>query len=181
MLALSLPTARPSSPRLASDPAPCIGRLIIKTLAPRDLPAVVAHFLAFELVDRCQRFHGARSDDALAAYVSGLDLERTILIGAREVMTGRIVGLAEAHLDDAQRPATAELSVSVLAPWRDAGLGRRLVRRALDIAFQCGARGARFHFSPDTRAMIRILKALGARVDLLRGEATVEGQLPLAA
>lgn len=156
-------------------------RLVIRSLVARDLPAVEAHLLALELVDRCQRFHACRSDAALAAYVAGLDLERVILIGAFDPRNGALVGLAEAHLDDAQRPASAELSVSVLAPWRNAGLGRRLVRRALAVAFRCGVRSARFELAPDNRPMCRLLQALGARIDPLRGVAAIPCDLPLAA
>jgi ribosomal protein S18 acetylase RimI-like enzyme len=161
-------------------PSPA-GRLIIRPLVPRDLPAVEAHLLALELVDRCQRFQGCKSDAALAAYVAGLDLERVILIGAFDPGSGALVGLAEAHLDDAQRPAAAELSVSVLAPWRDAGLGRRLVREALAAAFRCGARSARFELAPDNRPMHRLLQALGAQIDPLRRQAVIHANLPLAA
>jgi len=171
----------------AAPPAPARGvlppaaRLIIRPLVLRDLPAVEAHLLALELVDRCQRFRACRSDAALAAYVAGLDLERVILIGAFDPRSGALVGLAEAHLDDAQRPASAELSVSVLAPWRNAGLGRRLVRQALEVAFRCGARAARFEFSTSNRPLIGLLQALGARIDPLRGVAAIHCDLPLAA
>ena len=85
--------------------------------------------------------------------------------------------MAEAHLDDAQRPASAELSVSVLAPWRAAGLGRQ----ALEVAFRCGARAARFKFSPSDRPLIRLLQALDARIDPLRGVAAIHRDLSLAA
>jgi ribosomal protein S18 acetylase RimI-like enzyme len=156
-------------------------RLVIRPLVPRDLPAVEAHFLELELVDRCQRFHACKSDAALAAYVAGLDLERVILIGAFDPMSGALVGLAEAHLDDARRPTAAELSASVLAPWRDAGLGRRLVRQALEVAFRCGADTARFEVAPDNRPMRRLLQALGAQLDPRRGAAVIGSGLPLAA
>lgn len=176
-----LPTLTPTRAVEAPATLPGRARLVIRLLVPRDLPAVEAHFLALDLLDRCQRFHACRSDAALAAYVNGLDLERVILIGAFDAWCGALVGLAEAHLDDAQRPAAAELSVSVLAPWREAGLGRRLVREALAAAFRCGARSARFELAPDNRPMRRLLQALGAQIDSRRGKAVIHADLPLAA
>jgi ribosomal protein S18 acetylase RimI-like enzyme len=173
--------ALPAPARGVPGVLPPAARLMIRPLVLRDLPAVEAHFLALELVDRCQRFRACVGDAALASYVAGLDLERVILIGAFDLRSGALVGLAEAHLDDAQRPASAELSVSVLASWRNAGLGRRLVRQALEVAFRCGARAARFEFSTSNRPLIRLLQALGARIDPLRGVAAIHRDLSLAA
>ncbi len=75
---------------------------------------------------------------------------------------GRLVGLAEAHpVVDA--PRAVEAAVSVHPYHRREGLGRRLLARALWLAFDEGAEAAVFLFAPENRAVARLAASLGAR------------------
>jgi ribosomal protein S18 acetylase RimI-like enzyme len=154
--------------------------LTCRRLGEGDRRVILEHFLALGVADRQRRFHALRSDEALARYVLALDLARVALIG---VLDGRgiLVGLAEAHLDDPARPLEAEISVSVLEGWRRVGLGRRLVGEALACAFSRGAVRATLVFTPDNQPLVRLLRGLGARIEVLRGRATLEQALPQAA
>ena len=157
------------------------GRPAIRRLGRRDLPAIEAHLLALGPTDRHARFHACLGDAAIAGYVRRIDFGRMILVGAVDGPSGRIVGLAEAHLDDPLAPAVAEISVSVLESERGRGIGRRLVARAVDLAFGRGAGRAEFFFSPDNRALARLVGALGGRVQAARGHACIDRPPPFAA
>jgi GNAT superfamily N-acetyltransferase len=136
----------------------------VRPLGEADRPAILAHFLALDARDRALRFHAGRSDDTLARYVAGIDFARMLLAGAQGPADGRLLALAEAHLDDAHAPSCAELAVSVLADCRREGLGRRVVAHALRLAAARGARRAEFFYGADNRPLIRLVRSLGARI-----------------
>lgn len=57
------------------------------------------------------------------------------------------------------------MAVSVHAPHRRRGLGRRLLGAALAAAFEArGAEAAEFLFDPGNRPVIHLVRALGAQV-----------------
>jgi GNAT superfamily N-acetyltransferase len=153
----------------------------VRRLGHRDLPAIEEHLLALDLTDRHARFHACLGDAAIAGYVRRIDFGRMILVGAFDGPGGRIVGLAEAHLDDPRAPAAAEVSVSVLESERGRGIGRRLVARAIDLAVERGAGRAEFFFNPGNRALARLVGALGGRVQAARGHACIDRPPPSAA
>ena len=146
------------------DPSAKIGRsaqeLILRRLGPEHLPAIAAHLLALSDGDRHRRFHDLLDDEAIAAYVGRVDFARMILVGAFDA-GDRLVALAEAHLDSAEAPVSAEVSVSVLPDHRSQGLGRLLTAVALDAAAARGSRQAEFHFQPGNRAVGRLVQELG--------------------
>ncbi|HET6519537.1 MAG TPA: GNAT family N-acetyltransferase [Geminicoccaceae bacterium] len=153
----------------------------VRRLGRHDLPAIEEHLLALGPMDRHGRFHACLGDAAIAGYVRRIDFGRMILVGAVGGPGGRIVGLAEAHLDGPLAPAAAEVSVSVLPSERRRGIGRRLVARAVDLAFERGAGRAEFVFNPDNRALARLVGALGGRVQAARGHACIDRPRPFAA
>jgi ribosomal protein S18 acetylase RimI-like enzyme len=127
-----------------------------------DLPGVERHLLALGPADRRKRFLSPADDGAIARYAAGLDPVRATLVGAAGP-GGRLVGIAEAHpVVDA--PRTVEAAVSVHPYHRREGLGRRLVARALSIAFAEGAEAAVFLFAPENRAVAGLARSLGARL-----------------
>jgi ribosomal protein S18 acetylase RimI-like enzyme len=133
----------------------------IRRLGRGDLPAVERHLLALGPADRRKRFLSPADDDAIARYVSRLDPGRAVLVGAAGP-DGRLAGIAEAHpVVDA--PRAVEVAVSVHPYHRREGLGRRLVGRALLLAFAGGAEAAVFHFAPENRALAGLAGTLGAR------------------
>jgi GNAT superfamily N-acetyltransferase len=142
---------------------PCPAQeLVIRRLKAADLPAIEAHLLALDPAGRASRFHVPLCDDAVRAYARRLDCERMILIGAFDPDSGCVIGLAEAHLDDADGPHFAEVSVSVLTRHRNRGIGRLLVAVALDAAAARGAQRAEFYYQAGNRAITHLVRDLGA-------------------
>jgi ribosomal protein S18 acetylase RimI-like enzyme len=132
--------------------------LRVRQLTGSDLPAIERHLLRLGPPDRQARFLGNRADEVIRAYAHQLDPSRMILVGAFDP-SRRLVGLAEAHPDD----TTAEVGVSIDAAFRRRGLGRSLVWHALALAFEHGVEAAEFVFSPDNRAIVRLVQTFGGR------------------
>lgn len=153
--------------------------LVVRRLKAADLPAVEAHLLSLDPADRHGRFHAFLGDDAIRDYVDGIDFQRMILAGAFEEDGGRLVGLAEAHLDAAAAPLCAETSVSVLTSHRGQGIGRLLTAVVLDAAAARGTRRADFYYQTGNRALARLVRALGAPIATAPGFAALA--LPLGA
>jgi GNAT superfamily N-acetyltransferase len=165
--------------RDAPPAPPCPAQeLVIRRLRPADLPAVEAHLLALSSSDRASRFHALLGDDAVHAYVRRIDFERMILVGAFDLDSERLIGLAEAHLDDDALPLRAEVSITVVASHRGRGIGRLLVAVALDDAAARGTRRAEFYYQTGNRAVARLVRDLGAPVAAAPGFASLA--LPLA-
>lgn len=162
------------------DPTAKIGRsaqeLILRRLGPDHLPAIEAHLLALSAGDRHRRFHALLDDEAIGAYVGRVNFGCMILVGAFDA-GDRLVALAEAHLDSAEAPVSAEVSVSVLQDHRGQGLGRLLTAVALDAAAARGSRQAELHFQPGNRAVGRLVHELGRPITAAPGFAVLA--LPL--
>ena len=152
--------------------------LVIRRLTAGDAPAIEAHLLALEPVDRHSRFHALLGDEAVLTYARRIDFERMILIGAFDVESESLIGLAEAHLDNAAQPLRTEVSVSVLASRRGQSIGRLLVAVALDAAATRGARCADFYYRTGNRAIGRLVRDLGTPIATALGHASLA--LPLA-
>ena len=151
----------------------------IVRLGRRDLPEVERHLLALGPADRRKRFLSPADDGAIARYVSRLDPDRAVLVGAAG-LDGRLVGIAEAHpVVDA--PRTVEVAVSVHPYHRREGLGRRLVARTVSIAFAEGAEAAVFRFAPANLALAGLAGALGARFPAPGRALLLAGALPVGA
>ena len=154
-------------------------------LGRHDLAAVEQNLLALGPADRRKRFLSPADDGAIARYVARLDPDRVVLVGAADP-DGRLIGIAEAHpVVDA--PRTVEVAVAVHPYHRREGHGRRLVARALSLAFVGGAEAAVFLFAPENRALAGLAGALGARFPspgralLLAGALRVPSAAPDAA
>ena len=154
----------------------------ILRLGRDDLPEVERHLLALGPADRRKRFLAPADDRAVARYVEQLDPDRTFLVGAASP-EGRLVGIAEAH-PVVNAPRTVQAAVSVHPYHRREGLGRRLLARALTLAFAEGAEAAEFQFAPENRAIAGLASTLGARFPapgralLLAGSARVGTATP---
>jgi ribosomal protein S18 acetylase RimI-like enzyme len=134
--------------------------LRLRPLGATDLAAVERHLLALAPADRRARFLGDPSDAVIAAHARGLDPSTPILIGAIDG-SACLIGLAEAHLCDAQR--IVEVAVSVDVAFRRRGVGRRLVARILALAFARGAESAEFVTAPDNHALACLVRGLGGQ------------------
>jgi ribosomal protein S18 acetylase RimI-like enzyme len=174
-----MPDRRPDMPRSATARTAIRGAgagmghagLRVRQLGANDLPAIERHLRELGPSDRRARFLGGPADAAIAAYVRELDPSRAVLIGAFDY-GDRLVGLAAAH--PAGSPRTVEVGVSIDRAFRRCGLGRRLVGRALALAFAFGAQSADFIFAPDNRALTCLVRALGGRIDPLLGHASID-------
>ncbi len=144
-------------------PATVVAPPAVRRLGQRDMPEVERHLLSLGPADRRKRFLWPADDAAVARYAAALDPDRAVLVGAAAGPGGRLAGVAEAHpVVDA--PRTVEVAVSVHPYHRREGLGRRLVARALSLAFADGAaEAAVFLFAPENRAVAGLAAALGAR------------------
>jgi ribosomal protein S18 acetylase RimI-like enzyme len=153
--------------------------LRVRPLGRADLPEVERHLLALGPADRRARFGLALGDAAVAAYARRIDPDRAVLVGAADGPGGRLVGLAEAQPTGA--PGRVEMAVSVHAPHRRRGLGRRLVGAALAAAFEArGAEAAEFLFDPGNRPIAGLVRALGARIGATLDRAEVRRPGPAA-
>jgi ribosomal protein S18 acetylase RimI-like enzyme len=135
--------------------------LYVHQLGANDLIAVERYLLGLGPSDRYARFLGWQDDAAIIAHVRGVDPVCTVLVGAFD-QSDRMAGLAEAYPTHAQE--TVEIAVSVKPAFRRRGLGRRLVTRALVLAFARGAQSAELVFGPDNCALARLVQCLGGRV-----------------
>jgi GNAT superfamily N-acetyltransferase len=143
--------------------------LHVRQLGAGDVRAIAQHLLVLGLPDRRSRFLGNLADAAVCDYARRLDPSRAILIGAFDAE--RLVGLAEAHPTDTV--GKVEVAVSIDAAFRRRGLGRRLVARALTLAFGHGAQSAEFNYAPDNRPFIFLLRAIGGRFGPKLGYASI--------
>jgi GNAT superfamily N-acetyltransferase len=144
--------------------------LHVRRLGTGDLRAIAQHLLVLRLPDRRSRFLGNLADAAISAYARRLDPLRAILIGAFDPGE-RLVGLAEAHPTDTV--GKVEVAVSIDAAFRCRGLGRRLVARALALAFGHGAQSAEFNYAPDNRPLVALVRAIGGRFGPKVGYASI--------
>jgi GNAT superfamily N-acetyltransferase len=135
--------------------------LRVRQLGASDLPAVARHLLELPRLDRHARFLGYVCEEVIAGYVRGIDPSRAVLIAAFDP-SDRIVGLAEAH--PTKSPHTVEVAVSIDPAFRQCGLGKGLVARALMVAFARGVQSAEFVFSPDNFAVVSVVETLGGQI-----------------
>jgi GNAT superfamily N-acetyltransferase len=145
--------------------------LCVRHLDVADLPAMAQHLLRLGPSDRQARFLRHPTDKAIADYAMGLDPSCTVLIGAFD-WRNCMIGLAEAHTTDV--PHTVEIAVSIDPAFRRRGLGRRLVGRALALAFSRGAQSAEFFFAPENRALATLVLALGGQFGPDVGQALIQ-------
>jgi ribosomal protein S18 acetylase RimI-like enzyme len=145
----------------------------VRHLTEQDLPAMQDHLLSLTDGDRDRRFNNCMSDGAIIRYVRSLDFNRMIFTGAFDMESGRLIGMAEAHMDNANTPVTSEMSICVLPEYRGRKMGADLLSLLFATVSERGARKAVFFFQPNNRAIARLLK-LFANTDMLNmGFATV--------
>lgn len=134
-----------------------------------DEDALLAHYLRLSAADRRLRFMHAVGDEFLARHARKLReagyhvtgwFRGGVLRGVVEVATGG---------------PSAEASFSVEAAWRNLGVGRGLMRRALRRARQAGCSSLTVLTAWDNTAMIRLAQVFGAR--LVSRDGDVLGEL----
>ena len=171
--------ARPRSSAPPSAP--------IRELGVSERPLFLEHLLALGIEDRYLRFGSPLSDSAIAAYVEGIDL-RTDTIFA--VFDDRLALEAAGHFspiappvstepsDDGPRGRSAEFGLSVAERARGKGLGTALFLRAASHARNLNVSSLFMHCLSENRAMIRIARKAGMRIEQRYGEADAYLALP---
>ena len=141
----------------------------IRRLCEQDRGAIRDFYLSLSVVDRHGRFHTVVPDDWIISYVHRMDIAGTMVMGAFCPLTGRLIGLVEACPTEAQAPRAVEIAVIVKTDWRRLGLGRRLVRKAVRMAFALGMKRAELSVMMDDSAIIGLIHSLNGIIDPERG------------
>lgn len=148
----------------------------VRTLGERHRPRIEQHLLALTPHDRLRRFGHLASDEHLARYAQGIDLDRDRVFG---VFDSRLALVAMAHLAFDPSREGAEFGVSVLGRQRGRGLGSALFEHAVTHARNRGLRRLTIYLARDNAAMLRIVQKAGAGVHF--DGAHVQADLPLPA
>jgi RimJ/RimL family protein N-acetyltransferase len=142
-----------------------------------DAEALAAHLVALDSRDRRSRFSAPVSDQAIRAYVAGIDWRRAAIIGCFDGAT--LIGTAELHLPaagDASREG--EFAVAVAPARRDEGLGSEFLRRVIVLARNRMLRRLRMVCLLDNGPMRRIARKFGGELDITDGQAWADLRLP---
>ena len=136
-------------------------RLVV--LDARHRRAFTAHLRSLDTEDRCGRFWSPVNDAYIERYAQGLVGDGHVLVGA---MRGRrIVGLAHAALyADGADGLAAEIGISVDVDARKQGLGRRLMRAAIEAVARRRAGRVHVLFNAANTAMAALARSLGGRI-----------------
>ncbi len=152
----------------------------IRSLGPRHRDRIAAHLLALDANDRYLRFGYAATDEQVRRYVDQLDFEQDDIFG---IYNRKLELIAMAHLAFSRDPEAsrcAEFGVSVLAKARGRGYGRRLFERAVVHARNEGVDLLFIHALSENKAMLKIAKNAGARLERFGSETEAHLRLPPA-
>jgi RimJ/RimL family protein N-acetyltransferase len=146
----------------------------VQRLNPRHLEDIVRHLLQLPPEDRRLRFGNAVRDDAVRAYVSGLDFDRDRVFG---ILGDRLdlVGVAHLALDPGKQ--LAELGVSVDPACRGNGYGFALLERVVLHAANAGYRTLFMVCLAENQVMMHLARKAGLRVVIESGEADARMRL----
>jgi RimJ/RimL family protein N-acetyltransferase len=152
----------------------------IRSLGPAHSERIAKHLLALGADDRYLRFGYAANEAQIRHYVNGLDFERDDIFG---IYNRRLELIAMAHLafsTDPQLKSCAEFGVSVLQKARGRGYGSRLFERAVRHARNEGVHMMFIHALSENRAMLKIARKAGARIERDGSESEAYLKLPPA-
>jgi GNAT superfamily N-acetyltransferase len=156
-------------------PAHPIPAVVPVRLRAVDRPALLAHFKALEAEDRRLRFGLPLGNAAIEAYVERLDFDADDLLAVHDDDL-RVV--AAIHV--ARAGAAAELGLSVLPGYRNAGVGSALFERALIRIRNRGLSSVYIHCLAENAAIMHIARKLGMRIVRDGGESDAYLALPPA-
>lgn len=165
----------------SSQAKPPSGLVPIRSLGPRHRRRIAAHLLALDEHDRYLRYGFPANDEQIQRYVDRLDFEHDQIFG---IFNRRLELIAMAHLaflaPQPGAPVGAEFAVSVLAKARGRGYGSRLFDRAVVHARNEGVELMFIHALSENRAMIKIARKGGARLERAGSETEAYLRLPPA-
>lgn len=141
-------------------------------LTRADFPKVNAHFKNLEKDALRARFGHPTSPEAVSRWLDTLDWETTVLWGIGGGTDSASPYEAVAILD-MDAGARLEVGLSVLAPWRNKGLGSHLLEAALAMGRRVLPEGTLvLHIAPDAHPLRHLVKKLGGVLDTVQGETT---------
>ena len=152
----------------------------IRSLSGNHRDRIAVHLLALSVNDRYLRFGFAANDEQINRYVAQLNFERDDIFG---IYNRRLELIAMAHLAfsmDSELSACAEFGVSVSSHVRGRGYGARLFDRAAMHACNEGISRMFIHALSENRAMLRIARQAGAKVERFGSESEAHLLLPPA-
>lgn len=142
--------------------------VVVQRLNPRHREDIVRHLQQLPEEDRRLRFGHAIRDEAIRAYVEGIDFGRDRAFGIHSDAL-ELVGFAHLALDAAED--TAELGLSVDPRLRGKGHGYALLKRALLHAANLGCRALFMHCLAENAIMMHLARKAGLLLVLEGGEA----------
>ena len=129
---------------------------------------IAGHLLQLPLEDRRLRFGHAIPDDAVRAYVEGIDFARDSVFGIHGPALD-LVGVAHLALDPGKK--IAELGVSVDPSLRTKGYGFALLQRSVLHAANLGYRVLFMYCLAENATMMHLAQKAGLTLVIERGEA----------
>jgi GNAT superfamily N-acetyltransferase len=135
--------------------------------------ALRRHFAALTRPDLHLRFGGYRTPESLDAYVNGIDFQESTVLG---VYDDELELLGAAHLSP--QSDGHELGLSVLPAARGRGIGTVLLRRAIQHSRLAGAHQLYMHCLAENDALMRLARAVGAKIIVSAGEADGVIEIP---
>lgn len=145
-----------------------VGAVAIQRLNARHRDDITRHLLQLPAADRRLRFGQQIRDEAVRAYVDGIDFARDRVFGIQDPGL-ELVGVAHLALDPLER--VAELGLSVRPSARVRGNGFALLQRAVLHAANLGYRVLFMYCLAENRIMMHLAIKAGLTVVIEAGEA----------
>jgi GNAT superfamily N-acetyltransferase len=175
--------SQPGSSLQADPPAPVRKPDVvvpIRSLGENHRARICAHLKALNAHDRYYRFGFSSTDAQIEHYTDSLNFERDEIFG---IYNRRLELIATAHLaysSEDRSNAASEFGVSVLAPARGRGFGKRLFERAMMHARNEGVQTMFLHVLSENAVMLHIARKAGAKVVRDGSESEAHLHLPPA-
>ncbi len=132
---------------------------VVRPVGEDERAALVVHFLALPMRDRCLRFGMSLAPTVIAAYVDRIDFTRDAVFG---VCDDRYALVGAAHL--ALQNGVAELALSVLPEYRARGMGSALFERSVAQARGRGMRRVLMRCLTGNTPVVRIARRFGMSI-----------------
>jgi GNAT superfamily N-acetyltransferase len=143
-----------------------------RQLAPCDAMAVRRHYLSLCPRDRALRFGVAKSDEAVARYCASIDWNRARLIGF--FAQPGLRGLLELSTPLPRAGQSREGAIVVAPEWRRRGVGRLLMRTAVDLAQDERCERLLFFWDSGNDGFALFLAACGGIIDRRGGAGWID-------
>lgn len=162
------------------------GRIRIRRVRPSDKARFVRAFSRLSSLSRYRRFlaHKRALSDAELRFFTEVDgHDHYALVAVKQGAAGRegeVVGVARYVCLDGN-PDTAEIAVAVVDDHQRRGIGRLLLERLGQAAFEHGIRRIRVHLLAENLPVRRLLDELFGRGALKREGEIISGEIPLLA